>query len=296
MTKKIKKGFTLIELALAITFITVLLLTIGWLTIHITTVYEKGLTIKAVSSTAKEIIDDVSRAISTSPARTTDSLCAEVYNPTSQQKAYDDCKKDNARKLSYQQRYATVKIKGEEKQVPINGVFCTGRYSYIWNTAYVLNKIDYETVAQPATFNGNNNFRLLKVSDFNRYLCTQHMVDTAYLYDSSSTYKHTSNQVLTTTGNTEIGVSTIDLLRSSENDLALYDLTLYAPTVHEITSSGYYSGSFILATLRGGIDINSTGNFCSDPPEESLSTDFTYCAVNKFNFAMRSSGEKTRND
>ena len=70
-----KKGFTMVELSLALIFVSIILITIAWLTIHITSVYEKGLAMKAVNSTAKELIDDFSRAIATSPARTVQSLC-----------------------------------------------------------------------------------------------------------------------------------------------------------------------------------------------------------------------------
>lgn len=293
-----KKGFTIVELSLAIVFISVLLLTIGWLTIHITSVYEKGLAMKAVNSSAKEIIDDVSRAIAASPARTVGNLCADVYNPTTREEAYNQCVDDQARKLSYQQRYANVEIAGEVKQVPVNGVFCTGRYSYIWNTAYVLNDIDYKTNAKRANFNNSNDtFRLLKVSDFSRKLCTQHMVPTAYVYDDGYDYTTSGDVIVDKVGNeSTIGVNTaIDLLDSSENDIALYDFTIFAPSVHYLTTAGFYSGTFILATLRGGIDINTTGDFCSDPPD-NLNTDFAYCAINKFNFSMRAAGERMRNE
>ena len=300
MMKKnnIKKGFTLVELSLAIVFISVLLLTIGWLTIHITSVYEKGLAMKAVNSSAKEIIDDVSRSIAASPARTISNLCADVYNPTIRQEAYNHCIDDQARKLSYQQRYANVEIAGETKQVPVNGVFCTGRYSYIWNTAYVLNDMDYKTTAKRANFNGSNDtFRFLKVSDFSRDLCKQHMSPDAYLYDDGYSYNHSTDVVVDKVGNTStIGLNTaVDLLDSSENDIAIYDFTIFAPSVHYLTTTGFYSGTFILATLRGGIDINTTGDFCSDPPD-NLNTDFAYCAINKFNFSMRAAGEKMRNE
>ena len=297
MIEKSKKGFTLVELSLAVAFISVLLLTIGWLTIHITSTYEKGLAMKAINSSAKEIIDDISRAIAASPARTISSLCSEVYNPETRPNAYKNCVDDNARKLSYQQRYANVKIKGENKQVPVNGVFCTGRYSYIWNTAYVLNRDDYETIAQNASFNGNNTFRLLKVSDFSRSLCVQHMVPTEYLYDEDTTYVSSGDTVMDKVGNTNfVGIRTItDLLDNSENDIAIYDFTIFSPSFHYLTSSGYYSGTFILATLRGGVDINATGDFCTDPPD-NLNTDFAYCAINKFNFSTRAAGEKMRNE
>ena len=133
MAKKTKKGFTLVELALALAFVAVLLLTIAWLTIHLTTVYEKGLAMKSVNSVGKELIDDFSRSISASPAITVESLCSKYSG-----EQYNKCVGDSARRFSFQQRYNKVIVDGTETVVPTNGVFCTGRYSYIWNTAYVL--------------------------------------------------------------------------------------------------------------------------------------------------------------
>ncbi len=296
-----KKGFTIVEVSLALIFVAIILITIAWLTIHITSVYEKGLAMKAVNSTGKEIIDDFSRAISTSPARTVESLCGSKYNPETRPTAYNNCVSDNARKFSYIQHYGNVVIKGQVKQVPTNGAFCTGRYSYVWNTAYVLNdtsktggiynKEEYQPLQDyKATVNfsdNKNNFRLLKVSDYNRELCTQHLLDDFYYYDFDNSIAKTNQYILTGTPD-----MSIDLLSNSQNNLALYDMTIFKPTVHKVTSAAFYSGTFILATLRGGININATGEFCSDPPD-NLDTDFAYCAINKFNFAMRAAGEKS---
>ena len=290
--KNLKKGFTMVELALAMIFISIILITIAWLTMHITAIYEKGLAMKTVNATAKELIDDYSRAIAGSPAYVVEVQCGSYYKTTDA--GYQLCVKDNARKFTYQQRYGMVTIKGGDTVlVPTNGVFCTGRYSYIWNTAYVLNNEDY-TPGLGATKGrfyietggirklDNENYRLLKVQDFDRSLCKQHLSSNKnlYAYDANSDY------VL----DFEPGVKT-DLLDKTENNLAIYDMTIFSPTIHKVTSAGYYSGTFILATLRGGIDITATGDFCTDPPD-GLSTDFTYCAINKFNFSMRASGEK----
>ena len=293
MKKTQKKGFTLIELSFALIFISIILITIAWLTIHITTTYQKGLAMKAVNASAKEIIDDFSRAISTSPAQPVESICAEKYTySTDSTTAYQKCVKDNARKFMYQQRYGQIKIRtkehpeGEVKKLPTNGVFCSGRYSYIWNTAYVLNTEDYKPAVSianyKATFNyaKDPNFRLLKVSDFDKELCKQHMVS-GYMYDDRPEYKLGSDPEVK-----------IDLLDSSENNLAIYDLAMFSPTVHTVTSSALHSGTFILATLRGGVDVTATGEFCTDPPD-NLDTDFAYCSINKFNFTMRAAGEKT---
>ena len=277
-----KKGFTLVELSLALVFLAIILLTIAWLTMHITSTYEKGLAMKAVNSTAKEIIDDMSRAIAQSPARIVESLCGSIYSKKPVQKS--NCIADKARKFMYQERYGNVKVNGEVQSVPINGSFCTGRYSYIWNTAYALNTADYPPqssgVNYAANINGDATFRLRKITDFERKVCTQQLV---------TTYNYGGNLTYTVDWNPEINEEMLD---NSENNLALYDMAVYAPTIHKLTGSGFYSASFILATLRGGVNINSYGDFCTDPPD-NLDTDFAYCAINKFNFSMRAAGEKT---
>jgi len=299
MKKAIKKGFTLIELSFALVFIAILLVVIAWLTIHITTTYEKGLTMKAVNATSKELIDDFSRAIATSPARSVESLCSRYNGDINEKNA---CLSDNARKFTYQQSYGSVKIRGEKEQVPVNGVFCTGRYSYIWNTAYALNN-DKETGYPPyandiksyaATFHygddhQTSDFRILKVPDYTREVCTRNLDSDKYMYKGDYHYYLKS-------GDTNSFEELLDRDTDGTNThLALYDFVIYPPAVHNTTSSAFYSGTFILASLRGGININATGEYCSEPAE-TLSTDFAYCSINKYNFSMRAAGETSKRD
>lgn len=295
MKRNTKKGFTLVELSFALVFIAILLVVIAWLTIHITTTYEKGLTMKAVNATSKELIDDFSRAIATSPARSVESLCSR-YNGRQDEK--NACLSDNARKFTYQQSYGTVKIGGEKEQVPLNGVFCTGRYTYIWNTAYALNKDDYPPYANGITdyratfyYTGGEtkDFRILKVPDFTREVCTRNLESNQYMY--KGTYKYYLNSSDTNSFEELLDRDT----DSTNTHLALYDFVIYPPAIHNTTSSAFYSGTFILASLRGGININATGEFCSEPAE-TLSTDFAYCSINKYNFSMRAAGESTQRD
>lgn len=289
-----KKGFTLVELSFALVFIAILLLVIAWLTLHITTTYEKGLTMKTVNATSKELIDDFSRAIATSPARSVESLCSSKFSGS----AYNDCKSDNARKFTYQQRYGTVKIKGQNTQVPVNGAFCTGRYSYIWNTAYALNKDDYPPADGHTDYRGSftysggstKDFRVLKVSDFTREVC-MNKLDNPSIYRYNGYYDYRLS-----TGTVQTYEELLDRDTDGSNThLALYDLVIFPPTIHKITGSAFYSGTFILASLRGNININSTGEFCSEPSED-LATDFAYCSINKYNFSMRAAGESTQKD
>lgn len=61
--------------------------------------------------------------------------------------------------------------------------------------------------------------------------------------------------------------------------------------------------SFILATMRGGVDIMRSGDYCSPHMIDeitgesddsgnilTLGAEFNYCAINKFNFAARTAG------
>lgn len=59
-------GFTLIELSLAMAFIAMLLLGIAFLTIQISSVYNKGLTIRAVNEAGQLIASDIQRTLSAS--------------------------------------------------------------------------------------------------------------------------------------------------------------------------------------------------------------------------------------
>jgi hypothetical protein len=94
------------------------------------------------------------------------------------------------------------------------------------------------------------------------------------------------------------GKDVVELIAENESDLALYDFTILPATKNYTTKQIFYPGSFILATIRGGVNIQSNGDFCqgssSDEGEmdsEYTGNDFDYCAVNKFNFAARATGE-----
>ena len=271
------RGFTIIELSLALVFLSILLVTIAMLTMHISTSYQKGLTIQAISSTGRELIDDFSRSISAGSSASPEVLCSDIYADKTKT-PYKECVKDGAKKIIVNQRTANVRIGTDSpKSLPISGTFCTGKYSYIYNTGYVLGGT-YQTSAQPANYNNNKNFHLLKVTDPGRQVCKEGLRKDSYDVDINH-----SNYNLSSLGESE------ELLNSTENDLALYDLKLFTPTYDERTLQTFYSGTFILATVRGGVDIKASGNYCTSPPD-GLATDFTYCAINKFNFATRATG------
>ena len=81
-----------------------------------------------------------------------------------------------------------------------------------------------------------------------------------------------------------------EMLKDTDAALALYDFVLFEPARVTTTGRLLFSGSFILGTVTGGVDIMTSSNFCKAP--SNFSADFSYCAINKFNFSIQASGNK----
>lgn len=275
-----KTGFTILELAIAMAFISFLLLSIGFAIIQITNTYQKGVTIKVVNNNGRELVDEFSRTI-----------LASKYN------------NKEGFELVYSQEQGTVKVDGEDKEVPLHGVFCVGNYSYLWNTGYALNLEDDSNDMAPSSgvgheeepYNSNKaylilgdetdaskeysvkrDYRLVRVADTGREACKSHQ-------DNKETKPN--KYVVTKATDDEY----VELLSPTENDLTLYDMVVFPPIYHSGSGHTFYSASFILGTLAGGVDITTSGDFCTEKPD-NFKTDFNYCSINKFNFAARATG------
>ena len=97
-----RKGFTLVELSMAITFMSVLMLGILYVTIQAGKIYAKGLTYKSVNQVSREVVDSVRRDFLAASA-------SGVVTPAPL--GATDAK---------------------------TGRMCTGAVSYVWNTAALL--------------------------------------------------------------------------------------------------------------------------------------------------------------
>ena len=300
-----RTGFTLVELAISIGFIALLSITVAVITTNLVSAYQRGLTMKQVNTTGMDIIDDLKSAISNSSAKEITNLCSTVYANSAPREI---CESDGAYNFVSLTRTATVTIgkdAGSEGTVisstPVYGAFCTGTYSYLWNSGYFFDSSSY-IVATPdkasLTYRNStnekktiSNFRLLKVLDPNRSICV-----------SSITNTDANNYEAPTDLNTEFDISDADrfgklsedpidiILSSGSDNLAFYDLNLAKPAQNEYTKNALYSGTFILATVKGGINIMAGGNYCATPAEYKVQ-DFDYCAINKFNFAIQATGD-----
>lgn len=83
------------------------------------------------------------------------------------------------------------------------------------------------------------------------------------------------------------------LIQDKGNNLVLYDLRSTAGAQNAAENGLFYSVSFILGTVQGGINVKASGNYCVPPEDynEASYENFDYCAINKFNFAVQATGE-----
>lgn len=306
---KKKSGFTLVELSFAVLFVALLALTVIVITMDLISNYKRGLMLKQVNTVGNSLIDDFRASISNSSSKKITNLCEINFNGSTGT-ALNDCNNDKAYSAIYLFRNGNVTINGDTqhpKNVVLYGAFCSGSYSYIWNSGYLFGD-NYSTSLGKASLkyldaNSHtvtlNDFRLIKVRDPKRYVC---LSKASNLGTSAATITqtYTKNTFLASslTGDFDIArfgeavaEAPVDLLENDDySDLALYDLTITKPASDTSARSIFYSGSFILATIRGGIDINASGDYCTTPDDYS-NEDFEYCAINKFNFAIQASGE-----
>lgn len=105
-----QQGFTIIELMLAMTFVSLLLMAVSMTVIQISNIYTKGLTMRAVNQTGQTLTQDIRRSVEA--ARPLDIGGADA---------------------SGGQNYQPMVKLGGELSRPDGGRLCTGSYSYIWN-------------------------------------------------------------------------------------------------------------------------------------------------------------------
>ncbi len=294
MKKQGKKGFTIIELLLSMAFLATMLIAIATLTMRILDIYRKGLSMRAINSIGREIISDLTRTIGGSPI-------VENINPVTTGEDIDWESINMAYRTYFHESFRPVDgDSGEEVQA--GGVFCTGAYTYIWNTAPAiieyregnddLKNTDYYTIQvnKSESEAGEPKFyKFARVPDNKRSGCA---VEEGEEFNPHLEY----------TGISENDV--VELIGDDEVDLAIYDFLVLPATQNNKTGQIFYSGAFVLATTRGGINVLANGDYCTgkstddllDEDVENTRYDMQYCAVNKFNFAMRATGESYNTD
>lgn len=313
-TRMPKEGFTLIELSLSMVFLSILSLLIVFIIGDTVASYRRGLTVSQINTVGIEVVDDMRTAIQNASSAPVTNLCEEFYANNSALQA--ECLNDDAFNFVSIERKANVKVNGQSiGDVPVYGAFCTGTYSFIWNSgyfesseaevsvgvdpAYLVYMDGYGTLKElhysERDIDGSKPFRLLKVRDANRAICTS--VVRPY---NATTGEYAANYNLPTVISNRFDISggfgTISeepvdaILADSYNDLSLYSLDIARPAQSTTQKNAFYSVSFILGTLNGGINIKATDKKCATPNDYAVEN-YDYCAINKFNFAVQANGE-----
>ncbi len=122
-----RKGFTLIELMLAMTFVSALLLAIAMTVIQISHIYTRGLTVKEVNQAGRSLAIELKRGISQSAPFSIPG--AKYVNQT------------------------------------WGGRLCVGQYSYVWNYGTTLNNTATDKNNSNVYLDGKTKMSFIKVPD-----------------------------------------------------------------------------------------------------------------------------------
>ncbi len=283
---KTKKGFTLVELSMSIIFLSVLLIGIASLVMHMTSMYQKGLTLRAINASGQQIIEDITRAVNS----------ASYIIDVSKADADGDGYISDAENKEAVKTYFYESKKDDEQKY---GALCISNYTYIWNTRLSLyDEINGEMSEDPTSGVWISNdggksyqrYRFARIPDPSHTQCNDSIEGT-----------------LANTGGgerVELKIDTVtepvELIEKDEIDLAIYHFTVTPATQSVVTKQAFLSASFIVATIRGGVNIMSNGDYCmgdmaySGMESDFSREDFSYCAVNKFNFSMRTGGNANK--
>jgi hypothetical protein len=289
---------------LAMSFLGTMLVGIASLTMRITNIYQKGLSIRSINANGREIVSDLTRIIGASRINFND------INPSGN-------KIDEYMLRATRSNYYVYTVDNETSKRQLGGAFCTGDYSYVWNTAdniriarqELSSGTEVKNLAKKGVYvikAGKSYYYVPKFARFidkERYACS-HEEDNYYPSKDTKNEMKKDDETQFNLGDSKTADSITELIEDNEADLALYNFTVYPASQHTTTKQIFYSGMFILATVRGGVNVMANGDFCqgtdnddgsktikSDGTSEFNLNDFDYCAVNKYNFSARATGE-----
>lgn len=192
-----RAGFTIVELMIAMAFISVLLLAIAGAVMQVGAIYNRGITMKSVNQAGRVVIDDMKKTISESQPTSL------MYVPQST----DD---------------TTI----------VGGRLCTGVYSYVWNIGVQVDSSNNDTQFNRYEdgANGDKSLRLVKMLDTDRYYCSgeaDQRISPSNATELLSGGSVDTGDSQTTTGNLAVQGFTIERLTDNlSTGVALYAVTI----------------------------------------------------------------------
>ena len=293
-----QKGFTLVELMLAVGFVGGLLVLIALIIMQIMGLYNKGLTLKGVDEVSRVVVRDMQQSISSA-----DAFRLEYIDSTTSQSrtaaTFSDAIKNG--EMDYYSNDA-------------GGRLCTGVYSYAWNTAGALRKIrdagfgvvagdvvaykHQDTVGGPAEG--------YPIQFVTRTLADGTLKDMPIRFvrkqdPGKSMCRLPADDILETTSHDKrLGVEDdyTSVFGADNDTLAIYQFDIATPlkptsdkSVNELTAvSTFYHIKMTLGTLSGDENVDNgliKSNEVCKPPSQATQNEGEYCAVNKLEFVAR---------
>lgn len=232
-----KNGFTIIELLLAMSFVAMLMVAIAVMVMQMSNIMVKGKTFKELNTAGRLINSDLTRN----------------FNSLQSIDGWD------GRSFVSGATPGASYVRNE-----LGGAFCTGDFTYVWNSAAALNNGN-----GPAQYRGptDNTIRFIRIKDVTKRYCQDSSADvwTEIPRDSSQV---------------------TEILPPGETDLMLYDIRFRQVGIDAATGQSMINIQYVLGT-RGDSGIDVVNSQCR--PNSDLAN---YCAINRFDLLVRTIGSK----
>lgn len=250
------QGFTLVELMFAMSFISILLLSIALIAIQAGKTYNHGLVLRSVNHAGRDIGDILRR----------DFLQAD-------QQQVSQSEEGNASVISFRS--------GDKY---IGGRFCLGNISYIWNSPEVLDAeadsmISSNEYISRFTSNGVDEvINFVRVSDVGGAMCKE----------------QDDGKYITQLDDDQFEVTNLLKRQSDEGEvvIGLHSLDVRPVDRANERSDGLFQIAYTLGTSRLS-EIKTADQSCKPPIEEDLpveESNLEFCAINQFNIIVRTNG------
>jgi type II secretory pathway pseudopilin PulG len=252
---KLESGFTIVELLLAMTFVTVLLIVIAMTVIQIAGIYDKGLTLRAVNQAGTAISTDIRQTLSGGA-----SFDISSPGPSSALQLLNS-------------------VGGRENTADnvVGGRLCTGTYSYIWN----LGKSSMTSAPQYNVYaTGSKKVGFVRVRDNGAHYCA----DLTKKVDNSAD----PQEFLAPEGGDNLAVQSFTIqpvVNDPSVGRALYNV------VFDIGTNDRNA----ICTVQGNnpsdpcysTDPQTIGTIECAPPKDAFVLQDYYCAVDRFDFTAQ---------
>ncbi len=246
---KRRDGFTLIELMLAMTFVAILLLTIAMTIVQMGTVYNRGMTLKEVNQSARDVADDLRRNVQ----------AAGVFNVGTGPDTTD---------------YVKFSRVVDGNNVVVSGRLCLGNYTYIWNTATAI-ETNFADRARYLTSSGavGDTVNFVKIADTGKKYCIKN--SSGALINKNILYADAS--------------SATELLKPGDRTIRMLHFAVSSSdTAYDATAGQrLYQFSYTLGTGQTSTMVMTAGipTACLGPNEEN--SNLAYCNVQQFGIVLR---------